>query len=278
MGKRRTFTTWLSAAALAVACGGTSSNGLLGKGHELDAGSSCAPGQERCACYGNDTCNAGLTCASELCVRLPGSTTGVDAGVDASHGAATSSAGGDLGAGGNRTGSGGTRASGGSASPGAGGADETGGEGSGGRFLGTGGTSGAGGKTLPTGGTGGQGSGGAAGTGGTCATGQKYCGGLCTPPAPRVGCGLTGCEPCTLVAPANGYVTCANGQCVFDCLSGYKKTVDKCEGTGAGGTGGAGTCNLPSCPECAVVTGAACCTAAGKCGCPTIPWVPNTCA
>jgi hypothetical protein len=31
---------------------------------------SCPAGGETCPCYGNDTCNAGLTCASHLCVRL----------------------------------------------------------------------------------------------------------------------------------------------------------------------------------------------------------------
>jgi hypothetical protein len=41
----------------------------------------CPTGSETCACYPNDTCNAGLTCASQLCVRLgTGGTTGRDAG------------------------------------------------------------------------------------------------------------------------------------------------------------------------------------------------------
>jgi hypothetical protein len=40
----------------------------------------CPAGSETCACYGNDTCNVGLTCASHLCVRLgTGGTTGTDA-------------------------------------------------------------------------------------------------------------------------------------------------------------------------------------------------------
>jgi hypothetical protein len=39
-------------------------------GAENDA--KCAPGSEPCPCYGNGTCNAGLTCASDLCVDLGG--------------------------------------------------------------------------------------------------------------------------------------------------------------------------------------------------------------
>jgi hypothetical protein len=30
----------------------------------------CTPGNERCECYPNKTCNAGLVCLSDLCVRL----------------------------------------------------------------------------------------------------------------------------------------------------------------------------------------------------------------
>ena len=35
-----------------------------------DDGLQCAAGTERCACYPNATCNAGLTCTSRLCVDL----------------------------------------------------------------------------------------------------------------------------------------------------------------------------------------------------------------
>ncbi len=38
---------------------------------EAPAAPSCAPGSETCACYGNGTCNAGLVCASSVCVKLP---------------------------------------------------------------------------------------------------------------------------------------------------------------------------------------------------------------
>ena len=56
-------------AAAAAGCGGTTlksdSSAQAGKG-----GAGCAPGSEGCACYGNDTCDVGLTCASHLCVNL----------------------------------------------------------------------------------------------------------------------------------------------------------------------------------------------------------------
>src|SRR6186713_413113 len=47
---------FLVAAAMAVACS------------ESPQTPSCTPGTERCACYGNGTCNAGLECRSSLCV------------------------------------------------------------------------------------------------------------------------------------------------------------------------------------------------------------------
>jgi hypothetical protein len=45
-----------------------------------------------------------------------------------------------------------------------------------------------------------------------------------------------------------------------------------------GGTGntGSGSCSLTSCPACNVAQGPACCTPAGKCGCPLF-WIPGTC-
>jgi hypothetical protein len=57
----------------AIAC----SNGSSGN-------SDCPAGAERCACYPNDTCNAGLTCLSDRCVR-PNGEGGVP-GQDASPG------------------------------------------------------------------------------------------------------------------------------------------------------------------------------------------------
>jgi hypothetical protein len=40
----------------------------------------CPAGTEACACYPNDTCNAGLTCASHLCVSLGAGGSGGDSG------------------------------------------------------------------------------------------------------------------------------------------------------------------------------------------------------
>src|SRR5512141_1264104 len=57
----------------------------------LDAG--CTTGSERCACYGNGTCAQGLTCASDLCVRIDGGQAGGGAGGKGTGGAAGSSGG-----------------------------------------------------------------------------------------------------------------------------------------------------------------------------------------
>jgi Mg-chelatase subunit ChlD len=51
-----------------VACGGTSAGGSQAQGGQ--GGASCPPGSEGCACYPNDTCDAGLTCATRVCVNL----------------------------------------------------------------------------------------------------------------------------------------------------------------------------------------------------------------
>jgi hypothetical protein len=51
--------------------GGTGGQGQPG-GAQAGGDQSCVTGDERCACYPNDTCNNDLTCASDLCVRLSG--------------------------------------------------------------------------------------------------------------------------------------------------------------------------------------------------------------
>jgi hypothetical protein len=48
---------------------------------------------------------------------------------------------------------------------------------------------------------------------------------------------------------------------------------------GSGGPGGGranDSCGLSSCPVCNIALGPACCTTAGKCGCPLF-WIPGTC-
>src|SRR5436853_305957 len=79
------------AAVLAIGiltnCSSGSNSGAITGGGDDDAtaGATDEPqqaGRERGPCYGNRTCNKGLTCASGLCVRIPdnggGSSTGGD--------------------------------------------------------------------------------------------------------------------------------------------------------------------------------------------------------
>ncbi len=42
----------------------------------VSSGTTCEAGTERCECYGNGACNAGLTCASDLCVRFASTAAG----------------------------------------------------------------------------------------------------------------------------------------------------------------------------------------------------------
>jgi hypothetical protein len=114
----------------------------------------CSAGDERCACYPNSTCNARLSCLSNLCVRQTGPT---DGAVDRVSGTGGTGVGGGTGTGGTGTG--------GSANGGAGGAG-TGG--SGGRGTGAGGAGGGGigGSGSAGAGAGGAGKGGAGGIGG----------------------------------------------------------------------------------------------------------------
>jgi hypothetical protein len=139
--------------------------------------------------------------------------------------------------------------------------DVAGSPGAGGRMTGAGGRSGTAGMM------------GAAGGGGapTCASNEKICGGVCAAPSPKVGCGMTGCEPCSMTAPTNGYLTCTGGMCGFDCLSGYMKMGMTCEGPPKGSTGGNCPTSAVGCPDCGAVFGPGCC-AQSKCGCSPIPW------
>ena len=95
---RRLGSALLSLALLTLgsACGGSSqsatvsSSGGASAGAVGTGGATCQPGQEGCACYGNDTCNAGLTCASHLCVRFG---TGGSGAIGGSSGNASGSGG-----------------------------------------------------------------------------------------------------------------------------------------------------------------------------------------
>lgn len=164
-------------------------------------GQSCAQGTERCPCYGNSTCNPGLTCASNTCVNLGG-------------------AGGGSGSGGG---------SGGSSRGGTGGTNTAGAGGT--STAGTGGTS--------TGGRGGTNAGGSGG--GSCTANTSTdpmncgtCGHVCKNAAPVFGayCPSSGCcvsgscgpsfSPCLTQADATTCAsycssigeTCVQGGCV----------------------------------------------------------------
>jgi hypothetical protein len=158
--------------------------------------SSPAMGGETQACYANDTCNAGLTCASHKCVKAPGGSGG-----SGGNAGATSTAGstGSAGAAGTTS----TAGAGGSAgaTAGAGGATA----GAGGSVAGAGGaTAGAGGSVAGAGGS-------AAGAGGSAAG----AGGAAAGAGGTVVCGVTpSYGPVTFAAAAQqavGYGDAANG-------------------------------------------------------------------
>ncbi len=104
-----------------------------------------------------------------------------------------------------------------------------------------------------------------------CAATEKICGGVCALPSPKVGCGMTGCDPCTMTAPANGYLTCVNGMCGYDCLSGATKTDKGCDAPPPTPAGGSCPNSPVGCPDCGAVFGPGCCNGM-KCGCSPIPW------
>lgn len=131
--------------------------------------SECSPGTERCACYGNHTCNSGLTCASDLCVSVGGAAGAGQAGGESPAGTGGRAV--DVGEGGSpNTGLGGTA--------GAAAAATSGGVavGSGGAEQSTGGVHSTGGSSPGGGAAGSAAGGGAAGgeaTGGSSASGAS---------------------------------------------------------------------------------------------------------
>lgn len=156
MRARRTFQSRATVSRMKLCNGGL----LLGVGILLTqactGGDSKPAGSEGGACYGNGTCDPGLSCLSMLCVvsPAPGGTGG--SGLGGTMGDAAASSGGTPG-----TGAAPGNASGGSnaALGGAGGTGNSSGTGvGGGGIAGTGGSSGTGGGG--TGGTGGSGTGG----------------------------------------------------------------------------------------------------------------------
>jgi hypothetical protein len=134
-------------------CGSKSSSGGTGGSVGTGGGggtSVCSAGSEGCSCYGNDTCNSGLSCLSHLCVNLPGNGGATGTGGAVSTGGATGT-GGALSTGG-ANGTGGALSTGGAT--GTGGALSTGGANGTGGALGTGGATGTGGAVSTGGATG----------------------------------------------------------------------------------------------------------------------------
>jgi len=155
------FAAW---AAIVAGCGGGGGGNGNGDGSGMGTGKGGSGGTqqggERQSCYPNGTCNAGLVCLSDLCVKPAA---GGQSGTGGSGGAGGGTGGSVAGVGGSAAGMGGV-------GPGTGGsATGTGGSaaGTGGGAAGTGGGAGAGGTT----GSGGGGTGGGAGRGGNCGTG-----------------------------------------------------------------------------------------------------------
>jgi hypothetical protein len=161
-----------------------------------------------------------------------------DAGAPGGGGDGGSDASGTGGApemGGMTSSAGGATAGTGNISSASGGSADTGGA------AGSGGTAiGAGGMSAMSGGT--NSAGGAPGAGGGCAMGQKQCSGACVVETAANGCSAMSCTACPIPAPTNGLQVCdAQGQCNFECLSGYQKDGNQCsKGTGGGGTSGTG--------------------------------------
>ena len=177
-----------SAAVLVlVGCAGRTSQPVTN--NTGGASSNCPAGSERCACYGNSTCDFGLSCYSDLCVKVA-SGGAASTGTAVLGGSYSTSTGGYY-----STSNGGSYSTGGSYSPGTGGSYSpgTGGlysSGTGGSYslggsktTGSGGTYSMGGsKSTGTGGVYSPGTGGAYSTGvggGTRATiDPNYCNGL----------------------------------------------------------------------------------------------------
>jgi len=133
------FTVAFLLALVGLILAGACSNG------DSDGGNpACPQGAERCACYPNNTCNAGLECASSLCVQRASGTAGTG-GTPGSGGVGVSSASGGS--------SGVTQGSSQGGSSGAAGAAPVGSGGNGGSNGGSGGSGGDGGNAGTSGGS-----------------------------------------------------------------------------------------------------------------------------
>jgi hypothetical protein len=164
-----------------------------------DNRANCPQGAERCPCYSNHTCNAGLTCSSDVCERGAGGSSGTGTG-DASSSGGNSTTGGGM-AGTENQDSGAAKSSGTAGLGGGAGAD-----GFGGNAAGSGGNGVAGGDS------------------GMCSNTQTdpqncgQCGRVCDSAKPIFGgCPVGGCCQSGKCAPAfgacitqgSGFVSCA---------------------------------------------------------------------
>jgi hypothetical protein len=104
-----------------------------------------------------------------------------------------------------------------------------------------------------------------------CVMGQKVCNGRCAIPEARIGCGLTGCDPCP--TPAHSIANCTGTECDFSCLAGFVRSGSECvagDGGGSGGSmgdGGTTHCVASQCGGCIPVIQAPCCKPDDTCGC-----------
>ena len=89
------FRRWAIGVALVALSSGCSDSGGSNQGNTANTkpgsggASACREGAERCHCYGNGTCDDGLTCASNFCVVAPGgggASGGVDSGAPGAGG------------------------------------------------------------------------------------------------------------------------------------------------------------------------------------------------
>jgi len=249
---------------MAGACGGDSHSGTTAI--ETDAG--CPEGSERCPCYGNGTCDEGLTCASDLCVLLDGgaagssASSGVGGGSPAGVGGSTTAGA----AGSSPIGLGGTTGSAGGSS----GASGSGPVSSGGTTAGTAGTAGSNpagtaGATAGTAGTAGAsptGTGGApGGTAGTAGSGPVGTGGSVA--AGGAGGGSAGSPPsCSSMSGDE----CGGEDCCGSlAVPGGWFAMGSGEGTGCSGSPQAGsncTTTLDTCLDSTTTW-----------GCPTGTWL-----
>lgn len=156
---------WVAVPGVAFACSGSESSGF---------GGGLQVGAERGACRSDKTCDPGLICLSDVCVRMPDAGTSSKGGASNGNGGANGGRGGGAASGGASGGGAGGRTSSSGGNVASGGAQTSGGMNAGGASGGASGASTTGGTANDSGGvsTGGApATGGTSGAGGVLATG-----------------------------------------------------------------------------------------------------------